>query len=452
MTAIPAQPWAERDDDDDSRLVAEAAYVLGGNDLGTMTSAAPELYPHVWSWDAAFIALGLAKMSVPRAISELEALLRAQWRTGMLPHIVFTPDAPYYSPGPNWWRSSKVSPDAPRTPQTSGIIQPPVHAIAVMRIVAAARAAGGASEAAANAFLDRHWSALVAWHRYLADCRDPEQTGLLSIYHGWESGMDNSPRWDEPYSRVVPGADLPGYRRSDKAVIRDATQRPTDRDYDRYLWLVLQLRNAKYRDDVIRRTVDFHCADTFMSAIFAAANDALAEVAEATGRPEVAELREYADRFRAGVLSTVDASGFAADRDLRAGVELRTPSASGFAPLLCGGLPPDRQAALLALFDSTDWCGHPRLRYPVPPSTSPTTSAFTSRMYWRGPQWPMLSWLFGWALERLGEKDRAARLRDSTLAQVSEGSFAEYYEPFTGEPLGSMRQSWTAAVVLDWLL
>ena len=30
-------------------------------------------------------------------------------------------------------------------------------------------------------------------------------------------------------------------------------------------------------------------------------------------------------------------------------------------------------------------------------------------------------------------------------------SFAEYYEPFTGEPLGSMQQSWTAAAVLDWL-
>ena len=35
--------------------------------------------------------------------------------------------------------------------------------------------------------------------------------------------------------------------------------------------------------------------------------------------------------------------------------------------------------------------------------------------------------------------------------QASDGTFAEYYEPFTGEPLGSMQQSWTAASVLDWL-
>ena len=28
---------------------------------------------------------------------------------------------------------------------------------------------------------------------------------------------------------------------------------------------------------------------------------------------------------------------------------------------------------------------------------------------------------------------------------------AENLEPYTGEPLGSMDQSWTAAVALDWL-
>ena len=30
-------------------------------------------------------------------------------------------------------------------------------------------------------------------------------------------------------------------------------------------------------------------------------------------------------------------------------------------------------------------------------------------------------------------------------------AFAEYFEPYTAEPLGSLEQSWTAAVALDWL-
>jgi hypothetical protein len=42
-------------------------------------------------------------------------------------------------------------------------------------------------------------------------------------------------------------------------------------------------------------------------------------------------------------------------------------------------------------------------------------------------------------------------LRRSSLEQLNAGGFAEYFEPFTGEPLGSDDQSWTAAVALDWL-
>jgi hypothetical protein len=42
-------------------------------------------------------------------------------------------------------------------------------------------------------------------------------------------------------------------------------------------------------------------------------------------------------------------------------------------------------------------------------------------------------------------------LRQASLEQLADGRFGEYYEPFSGEPLGSDDQSWTAAVALDWL-
>ena len=31
----------------------------------------------------------------------------------------------------------------------------------------------------------------------------------MTLFHGWESGTDNSPRWDAPYAGVVAGAGLP---------------------------------------------------------------------------------------------------------------------------------------------------------------------------------------------------------------------------------------------------
>jgi hypothetical protein len=52
---------------------------------------------------------------------------------------------------------------------------------------------------------------------------------------------------------------------------------------------------------------------------------------------------------------------------------------------------------------------------------------------------------------RAGESERAEALRGAALQELAEGGFAEYFEPFTGEPLGSHDQSWTAAVALDWL-
>jgi glycogen debranching enzyme len=61
------------------------------------------------------------------------------------------------------------------------------------------------------------------------------------------------------------------------------------------------------------------------------------------------------------------------------------------------------------------------------------------------------NWLLWWSLIRSGEPERAAQIRRASLDQIAEGGFAEYFEPFSGEPLGSKEQSWTAAVVLDWL-
>jgi hypothetical protein len=252
----------------------------------------------------------------------------------------------------------------------------------------------------------------------------------------------------------VVGDDLPPYRRRDTVVVGDSSQRPSDLEYDRYLWLVEQMRRVGYDDDKVRETCAFAVQDVFVSAIMALSCDVLAELGEDAHAPaaDVADLRSWAARFRAGVASMVDpATGLARDFDLRAGSWLSEPTVAGFAPLLCGGLDRDAERRLLMLLDSPAWAGDPRLCTAVPPSTSPRSPAFRPREYWRGPQWPVVAWLLGWAFGRRGWAERAALLRSEGMRLVGHGHFAEYYEPFTGEPLGSMRQSWTAAAVLDWL-
>lgn len=237
-------------------------------------------------------------------------------------------------------------------------------------------------------------------------------------------------------------------------LVGDSGQRPTDLEYDRYLWLVEEMRRVGYDSAQVVRTSSFLVGDVFVTALFAVSCDVLADLGEETGRPAepVRELRGWARAARAAVVASCHpVTGMARDRDLRTGRWLDVASVAGFAPLLCGGLPGHAEARLLADLDGERWAGHPSLFAAVPPSVSPEDPCFDAYRYWRGPQWPVLGWLFGWAFERRGWHDRAARLRAEGIRLSGDGAFGEYYQPFTAQPLGSTRQSWTAAVVLDWL-
>ncbi|TQJ52942.1 hypothetical protein FBY34_0656 [Streptomyces sp. SLBN-115] len=223
--------------------------MLAGNWTGTSTVPSPGLYPHQWSWDSAFIAIGLRHVSPRRAQTELETLLAAQWDDGRIPHIVFNPSVPLdaYFPSPDFWRSSTAgrAAGAPRTVQTSGIVQPPVHALAAWLVHCADP---GLSRA--RGFLTRVYPRLAAWHRYLLHRRDLGGGGLVSVVHPWEQGMDNAPSWDAPLSRVAP-APARSFRRAD--LDHGAPEdRPTDLDYGRYVRLATEYRDGGYRDGGVR--------------------------------------------------------------------------------------------------------------------------------------------------------------------------------------------------------
>jgi len=436
-------------------IIARAAEVLRENDMGEWTRASPTLYPHQWSWDTAFIAIGLAHLDTGRAAREIRTLLEYQWKNGKIPHIVFNPEAPpeSYFPGPEHWASAADSPDAPPGPSvTSGLCQPPVHAIAARHILSVAEARGeGVAET--REFLCEVYPKLLAWHRYLATARDPEGSGLVTIYHPWESGTDNSPRWTQALERVEVG-EVPDYERLDLDHVPDPAERPTGYEYDRFIWLVEVIKHARCDDVVLYRTSPFLAKDVLGSAILVRANEALLDVTGVVGASE--EDREmllaWIERGRRGLDERWDPGlGLCLDYDLRAGEPLRARTIAGFAPLIAGAGSEDRLETLLKVFESHAFTGNPDLYRPLPPSTSPDDLGFRPRSYWRGPVWPVMNWLLWWSLESSGEQKRAAWLKEYALAQLSDGRFGEYYEPFTGEALGSDDQSWTAAVALDLL-
>lgn len=436
-----------------STLASEAASVLRANDTGTVVTASPTLYPHMWSWDAAFISIGLAHLDPARAVTELRTLLNAQWDSGMIPHTVFTHDTGYFPGADQWWDTGLL---CPAPVPTSGICAPPVHALALRRIRDIAHRRGGN----VDGFTRTAWRRLFRWHTWIAQHRIDPDTGLVSLVHSWESGMDNSPRWDRPYSRVTPG-EMPPFARLDN-LHGNTSQRPSDKEYRRYVWLIEESKRARHQPDEVVRTSSFLVGDVFSTALFAVACDELNQLRLELGMTGVGStlasdrLAFWAMCARRAVLRTCNPQGRAADVDLRTGQALpeTRSTLAGFAALLCGGLHQTVEQYLVSLLEGPQWCGNDQLYAALPTTVSPTSPLFRPQQYWRGPQWPVMTWLLGWALRRRQKPwlaPLATRWRDECLALLGDGTFSEYYHPLTGEPLGSPNQSWTAAVALDWL-
>ena len=440
MPYDPANPLARR-----------AADILRGNDTGSLIKASPSLYPHQWSWDAALISIGMAHVDLDRAVAEIRHLLRGQWRNGMIPQIQYNPDVAKnaYFPDADRWAAQLVSPDAPRDVQTSGIVQPPVHAMAVRQIC------DMADHDRAREIAREFYIPLREWHRYLLSARDPENSGLITIVHPWESGMDNSPRWDAALARInVPTDDLPPYTRRDLDHVADPGQRPTNADYERFLWIVETLKRGQYRVEAMYDRLPFRVKDVFFSALLVNANESLMRIATLAEADleDLDVIDEWILRGRRGLAASWHAdTGRCLDTDLISGEAIDVETIALLAPNFAGQLAPAVRESMKKMWHSGLFVGAPDLRWPLPPSTSVGADEFSPTRYWRGPVWPVMNWLTWYAWDRIGEFEIAETLRLNSVQQIESTGFYEYMNPITGEGLGSDGQSWTAAAVLDWL-
>lgn len=436
-------------------LHARAALVLEGNWQGVSTVPSRSLYPHQWSWDSAFIAIGLRHLSPVRAQTELRTLFSSQWDDGRIPHIVFNPAVPHdaYFPSPDFWRSRTDGrpSGAPPVVQTSGIVQPPVHALAVWLTH---RADPGLSRT--EGFLRRAYPKLVSWHNYLLRHRDLGGGGLVSVVHPWEQGMDNSPCWDPPLSRVTP-APTGSFTRADLA--HGAPEdRPTDLDYGRYVKLAMDYRDRGYVDG----GGEFAVEDPSFNALLIASEHALGLIEAELGidptprHVRAARLtRILVDRLwdeRHGVFLCRDvlAGGSGGSGGPGGSGELvEEHGVAGLLPLILPTLPEEVVARLVDTLTGPRFGLGSSTR--LVPSYDLTGACFDPHRYWRGPAWFNVGWLVERGLRMHGRTGLAADLREALLATADSSDFAEYVDPFTGEACGAREFSWTAALTLDLL-
>jgi Glycosyl hydrolase family 63 C-terminal domain len=434
-----------------SQLWQSAIAVLEANWTRDHMVPSRRLYPHQWSWDAAFIAIGLAYANPQRAWADLRTLFAAQWPDGRVPHIVFDPAVAEgdYFPGPGFWEVPAYA-DRPAHGST-GLVQPPMHAIAAWEVYRRATGHGAAALASARDELTWLYPRLCAEQEYLTRARDAGGHGLASIVHPWESGLDNSPSWDAPMAAVP--ADLTllqRYARRDTRVA-DITHRPTDTDYARYIGLVQSYRARGYGDTDLTRRHGFVVECPSFNAIVAAADLALARIADVVG-VDPAPHRARAGRVTAAIVDHLwdPASRTFRSRDVRTGELSSARCVNGLVPLMLPMLPREHVEAIMAEAESERF-GLPSLVGLPIPSHDRTATSFDNHRYWRGPVWININWLLRRGMLVHGYEQQADELRTAMLELIHRSGHYEYFHPYTGEGIGAPAFSWTAALTLDLL-
>ncbi len=414
-----------------AQRIQEAINIIKMNDRGGYTVPTNQLYPYQWNWDSAFTALGIWHFNKWRAWLEIMSLLDGQWQDGMIPHIVFRHNDPDYFPGPAIW-------DTNTEPPTSGHSQPPVLASIIWRFVQM-----GTDYDKRKAI--EVFPKLMAYHRWFSNARDPNNRGIISIIHPWESGRDNCPDWDIGMQNIVIPGNLERYTRRDTSHV-DSNQRPTRDQYDRFIAIVNFGRECDWDSQTIYANGPFLMADPGVQFIFLrASRDLLAMAHHLEMDLAVDEIKGWVEQVEAGsdFLWNDVVGGYCA-RDLRTGqFSDAITNASMLSFFADVGSPEQRKSmeAHCRRILSASAFGMP--------SWDPDHQAFELQRYWRGPVWAIMNHMVISGLEDAGLVDLAARVRNDTINLINEHGMAEYFDPRDGDGLGGMDFSWTAAVYLD---
>jgi hypothetical protein len=347
--------------------------------------AAPNdrVYPWQWLWDSCFHALVWAELGEgERAVRELSTALSVQDESGFVPHMNYVRDPGFHE---SFWRRRG----------SSSITQPPMygHAIAVLR----AKGVEVPDELVERA------------HRgidFLLRRRRRHPSGLVLLAHPWESGCDDSPRWD----------DLNGPDGWDLA-------RWYDRKGEFVASLTLDRDGAPVGND----------AFTVASAGF---NALVAFNAGELG-VDAADIVDALDaQWDPSRVTWIDAG----DTERGSG---RSRTVDGLLPTLVAREVAHRDAAFAAMLDpdAHGACFGPTGVHRAEPTFAPD-------VYWRGPTWPQLSYLLWVAATRAQRADVATAIAASTVAGAVRSGLAEYWHPDTGRGLGAVPQSWTGLALL----
>jgi hypothetical protein len=372
------------------------------------TCPATPRYRHQWYWDSCFHAIAWRHFDPARAREELRTLLRAGRLDGFIPHTAFWDRPAYWRRAPFYGTHTVFGCSATST------IQTPLLALAWELVAAASPDEPGfATEAVPQLRLHYDW---------LARHRDPDDDGLLTIIQPDESGLDDSPKYDELY----------GWMRHD---------RPG------HFWLIERYRRLSYDAATIAERYDEHVEDVVVNVFYALA---LRSLARLCGEGDGAVYAQRAALVEAALLERCydETTGLFYDLAGSREHKLRVSTWSSLAPLALRSVPEDVRRRLVEehLLDVRRY----RAQFGIPsvsmeePSFRP---GFQAWRCWRGPAWMNTAWLLLPAMRELGYADEADRVLGSLVQAVDRHGLREYYNPLSGRGLAARGFGFSTLIV-----
>ncbi|NJB83367.1 MGH1-like glycoside hydrolase domain-containing protein [Wenyingzhuangia aestuarii] len=431
------------------KLENEAKRVLLKNWKDGFSVPCANLYPFQWKWDSGFIAIGFAHFDMDKAEKEIATLLAAQWDNGFIPHIVFHTESDTYFPGPDF-HQSELHPQSSKTYKSTGMTQPPVTGFVLEEMYNIST-----NKTATLAYINSMIDKVYHNHTYFYENRDPNNEGLVYIYHNWESGTDNSPIWDDIFATMNP----PHYefKRRDTTHV-DASERPTNREYDHYLHIINIAKEHNYSDEKIAELSPFLVQDPLFNTMLIKSNEALINLYKLIGGnvDKIAQLTQWNTK----AVHSMNTKLY--DKDLKVYVhyDLRNEkpipfiTSSSFSPIFANiATTPEQVKGLVDVM--LDKFGGEDMYLCA--SFDPTNELFNPKKYWRGPVWVNLNWMLYRGLRKYGYNEVADRVKNDTLEIVEKSGFYEYFDARKSVHLtdkagyGGGDFSWTAALLIDLL-
>ena len=380
------------------------------------TCPSPQTYTHQWLWDSCFHIIINSYLDTDYAKKEFDTLLARQHPNGLISHM-------YY------WENKfslidKLFQRYYTYTQSSNITQTPLVPQALRAIY---------TQSNDLKIIKKYLPQVKKYYDFLYSRRiiEGDPVPLLNIIHSWESGIDNSPVYDEALG-------IQGHFLLFKWMHRLIKQVSI---LSKCKW---DIENIADRDYFLYKDLLFNCA------YIQGCRDLAHLYEEIENSKAKSELDQRADELEKVLLDKC----WNSEENMFFGIygknctQDSVKSALGFIPLILDNIPQNIASRLVhdhLVNEEEFW---PEFPIPSVSLDDPSYSEHQT-LLWRGPTWININWFVIKGLRKHGFLNIANELMVKTFDLIKRNhySFREFYSPTTGEGMGAKQFAWSTLVI-----